>query len=106
MCCPARCQARRERLQTINPNEATEAITASSAHYYPNWAKERIDEMDAVLASLEGKAQIATESRATAEKIIADLRAKRAAFSSEMKRSAHWTPQQILSLRQQSLLPE
>lgn len=35
---------------------------ASSAHYYYlNWAKERIDEMDAVLTSLEGKAtQIAS----------------------------------------------
>jgi hypothetical protein len=39
---------------------------ASSAHYYLNWAKERIDEMDAVLTSFESKAtQIATESRAT-----------------------------------------
>src|SRR5271169_484536 len=74
-------------MRTINPNEATEAIMASSAHFYLNWAKERIDEMDAVLKSLEGKVtQIATESRATAEKIIADLRAKRAAFSSEMKK--------------------
>jgi hypothetical protein len=64
-----------------------EAIMASSAHYYLNWAKERIDEMDAVLTSLEGKGtEIATESRATAEKIIADLRAKRDAFSGEMKK--------------------
>jgi hypothetical protein len=60
---------------------------ASSAHYYLNWAKERIDEMDAVLTSFESKAtQIATESRATAEKTIADLRAKRAAFSVKMKK--------------------
>ena len=29
---------------------------ASSAHFYLNWAKERIDEMDAVLGSLEGNA--------------------------------------------------
>jgi hypothetical protein len=74
-------------MQTINANEATEAIMASSAHYYLNWAKERIDEMDAVLTSFEGKAaQIATESRATAEKIIADLRAKRAEFLDKMKK--------------------
>jgi hypothetical protein len=60
---------------------------ASSAHFYLNWAKERIDEMDAVLTSLEGKTnQVATESRAAAETIVADLHAKRAAFSSEMKK--------------------
>ncbi len=28
----------------------------SSVHFYLNWAKERIDEMDAALASLEAKA--------------------------------------------------
>ena len=28
----------------------------SSIHFYLNWAKERIDEMDATLASLEAKA--------------------------------------------------
>ena len=28
----------------------------SSMHFYLNWAKERIDEMDAALASLEAKA--------------------------------------------------
>ena len=28
----------------------------SSMHFYFNWAKERIDEMDAILASLEAKA--------------------------------------------------
>jgi hypothetical protein len=28
----------------------------SSMHFYLNWAKERIDEMDATLASLESKA--------------------------------------------------
>src|SRR5258705_3339403 len=62
---------------------------ASSAHFYLNWAKERIDEMDAVLGSLESKAgQIAAESRATAEKIVAELRAKRDAFSSDMKKQA------------------
>src|SRR5258705_13799578 len=66
-----------------------EAEMASSVHFYLNWAKERIDEMDAVLGSLESKAgQIAAESRATAEKIVAELRAKRDAFSSDMKKQA------------------
>ena len=36
----------------------------SSAHFYFNWAKGRIDEMDAVVTSLEGKAaQLAGDSR-------------------------------------------
>jgi hypothetical protein len=62
---------------------------ASSAHFYLNWAKERIDEMDAVLGSLESKSsQIAAESRVTAEKIVAELRTKRDAFSSDMKKQA------------------
>lgn len=61
----------------------------SSAHFYFNWAKERIDEMDVVVASLEGKAtQLAADSRVTAEKIVADLRAKRDEFLQNMKKHA------------------
>jgi len=61
----------------------------SSAHFYFNWAKERIDEMDAVVASLEGKAaQLTADSRLTAEKIVADLRAKRDEFLDTMKKHA------------------
>jgi hypothetical protein len=66
-----------------------EDIVESSAHFYFNWAKERIDEMDAVVASLEGKAsQLAADSRVTAEKIVADLRAKRDEFLENMKKHA------------------
>jgi hypothetical protein len=62
---------------------------ASSAHFYINWAKERLDEMDAVLASLEGKAaQVAADSRIAADKMIADLRGRRDVFSSEMKKQS------------------
>ncbi len=61
----------------------------SSAHFYFNWAKERIDEMDAVVASLEGKAShLAADSRVTAEKIVADLRAKRDEFLENMNKHA------------------
>jgi hypothetical protein len=35
--------------QTAKTNKATDAIMASSAHYYLNWAKVGIDKMDAVL---------------------------------------------------------
>ena len=59
----------------------------SSAHFYLNWAKERIDEMDAVLSSLEGKAaEVTAESRTAADKIIADLHSKRDAFLNDMKK--------------------
>jgi hypothetical protein len=66
-----------------------EEIMESSAHFYFNWAKGRIDEMDAVVASLEGKAaQLAADSRVRAEKIIVDLRAKREEFLDSVKKHA------------------
>jgi len=66
-----------------------EEIMESSAHFYFNWAKERIDEMDAVVASLEGKAaQLTADSRVKAEKLIADLRGKRDEFFENMKKQA------------------
>jgi hypothetical protein len=44
-------------------------------HLYLNWAKERIDEMDAALASLEIKAgQAKVESKVKADEIVADLK--------------------------------
>jgi hypothetical protein len=53
----------------------------SSIHFYLNWAKERIDEMDAILASLEGKASdVQSASRVKANQLISDLRRKRDAF--------------------------
>ncbi len=62
----------------------------SIAHVYFNWAKERIDEMDAVVASLEGKAaQLTADSRTAAEKVISDLRAKRDEFFDNVKKQAN-----------------
>lgn len=51
-------------------------------HFYINWAKERIDDMDATLASLETKAnqvqakagQVQADSRVTADQLVADLK--------------------------------
>jgi uncharacterized phage infection (PIP) family protein YhgE len=61
----------------------------SQAHFYLNWAKERIDEMDATLATLESKVTQATaDARAAADKGVADLRARREAFFGEMKKQA------------------
>jgi hypothetical protein len=59
----------------------------SSMHFYLNWAKERIDEMDAVLASLEAQSrELQADSRTKADKFIADLREKRDEFQDSMKK--------------------
>ena len=61
----------------------------SSMHFYFDWAKERIDEMDAVLASLEAKAgEVQSESRSKADLLIADLHKKRDEFQEVAKKQA------------------
>jgi hypothetical protein len=56
-------------------------------HFYVNWAKERLDEMDAAVASLEGKAgQVKAESRVKADQLVADLRKKRDQFQDIVKK--------------------
>ena len=52
----------------------------SSMHGYLNWTKLRIDEMDAILASLEAKmSQVKADSKAKADQLVADLK-KRPSF--------------------------
>jgi len=61
----------------------------SSMHFYLNWAKERIDEMDATLASLEAKvSQVKAESKAKADQLIADLKKRRDEFRAKAKAQA------------------
>ncbi len=61
----------------------------SSAHFFLSWARERIDEMDATLASLESKsAQMRAETRVKAEQFIADMKKKRDEFESTVKKQA------------------
>jgi len=68
--------------------EATMAAQ-SSMHFYLNWAKERIDEMDAVLASVEANAsKMQADSRKQADQFIVDLRKKRAEFQDAIKKQA------------------
>lgn len=63
--------------------------TQSSLHLYLNWAKERIDEMDATLAAFEAKAGTAQgEYRGKANDIIADLHKKRDEFQETVKKQA------------------
>jgi hypothetical protein len=61
----------------------------NSVHFFLSWAKERIDEMDATLTSLEGKtAAMKADSRVKAEEFIAGLRKKRDEFESTVKTQA------------------
>jgi hypothetical protein len=61
----------------------------SSAHFFLGWAKERIDEMDAILASLENEAaQMQAQTRVKADQFITDMRKKRDAFESTVKQQA------------------
>jgi len=61
----------------------------SSMHFYLNWAKERIDEMDATLASLEAKAgQVQAESKVKANQLIAELQKRRDEFQAAVKKQA------------------
>ena len=61
----------------------------SSMHFYLNWAKERIDEMDAALASLEVKAtEVKAESGVRTDEIVADLKKRRDDFQALLKTQA------------------
>ncbi len=63
--------------------------TQSSVHYFLNWSKERIDEMDAALASLEAKGgEIRADLRVKANQALADLRKKRDEFKDIVKKQA------------------
>ncbi len=61
----------------------------SSVHLYLNWTKERIDEMDATLASLEAKAsKVQADAQVRANQLIADLRRRRDEFKAVAKKQA------------------
>ncbi|MCP3369773.1 hypothetical protein [Bradyrhizobium cajani] len=61
----------------------------SSMHFYLNWAKERIDEMDAALASFEVKAgQAKAESKVKTDQFLSDLKTRRDEFQARLKTQA------------------
>jgi hypothetical protein len=61
----------------------------STMHSYFNWAKMRLDEMDAALASLEAKVpQLKVESKAKAAQSIADLKKRRDEFAALIQKQA------------------
>jgi hypothetical protein len=61
----------------------------SSMHSYLDWTKQRIDEMDAILASLEAKAgQVKAELKTKADQLITDLKKRRDAFQVKVRADA------------------
>ncbi|KPF67388.1 hypothetical protein IP69_13695 [Bosea sp. AAP35] len=65
------------------------ATQTSSAHFFLSWAKERIDEMDATLASLENKsAQLQAETRVKADEFMTGMKKKRDEFEAAVKKEA------------------
>jgi len=63
--------------------------TQGNIHFYVTWAKERLDEMEAVLNSLESKAgEVQADLRDKAKKALVDLRSSRDIFSDTVKKQA------------------
>ena len=63
--------------------------THSSVHVYLDWAKGRLDEIDATLASLESSAaKLYGDARAKADRAVADMRQARDACGKLMKEQA------------------
>ena len=61
----------------------------SNIHFYVNWAKERLDEMDATLTSFENKvAEVQADARDRADKVLSAMRAKRDEFRNIVKKQA------------------
>jgi len=61
----------------------------SSMHSYVNWVKQRLDEMDATVASLEAKAgQVQADSQVKANQLIADLKKQRDEFQANVDKQA------------------
>lgn len=77
--------------------KAHEQMTKSHMHVYLNWAKERLDEVDATFALFESKVgELQGDARAKAERALADMRVKRDAFRETIKKEgemseADWT---------------
>ena len=63
--------------------------TQSNIHFYVNWAKERLDEMEAVMTSLESKVgEVQADARDKANKALAGLRKSRDIFRDTVKKQA------------------
>ena len=78
-----------DRREVCVPGMEATMAEESSMHFYLNWAKERIDEMDATLASLEAKAsQLQPDVNAKVESLVSDLKKRRDEFQATLKKQA------------------
>ncbi len=60
----------------------------SGVHAYTDWAKGRLDEMDATVSSMEAHIkELQARGQANAEAALAEMKAKRDAFSAEIDKS-------------------
>jgi hypothetical protein len=60
-----------------------------NTHFFASWTKERLDEMDAMLASLEDKAsEVQADARDKADRLLAALRKTRDGFRDSIKKLA------------------
>jgi len=60
----------------------------SGIHVYTEWAKSRLDEMDAAVSSMEaGIKDLQAQARTNAESALADMKARRDAFSAQIDES-------------------
>jgi len=58
----------------------------SNQHAYVTWAKQRLDEMDAALASFQTKAsQVTADAKVKATQLTADMKKRREGFDAEVK---------------------
>jgi hypothetical protein len=63
--------------------------TQSNVRFYVNWAKERLDEMEAVLTSLESRiGEVQADAREKANKALAELGKARDIFRETVKKQA------------------
>lgn len=63
--------------------------TQSNFHFFTIWAKERLDEMDAAVTSLEGKlVEVQSDARDKANKVLADLRKQRDDFRDTIRKQS------------------
>src|SRR5690242_7431921 len=68
------------------PDTSTETAKASTRSQFTAWAKVRLDEIDATLASWEGQIdKLKGDARAKADAAVANIRAKRDAFRTAVK---------------------
>ncbi|MBP1095903.1 sll1863 family stress response protein [Bradyrhizobium diazoefficiens] len=86
------------KLGRCHSNHGHEAmVTQNNINFFTNWAKERLDEMEATVTSLEARAsEVQSEAREKATKVLADLCKQRDEFRDTVKKQsevgeAAWT---------------